>query len=87
MGGRPFQLLATADLPRDARISVELSGLPRHSLRQKLDRRLDEVRFEYVAPAGLVLFMVLLIGYALWRRPRTGQGSEADPPADTHGDR
>ena len=68
IGGRPYQLLSSTDLPRDSRISLELVGLPEASLRDRLDQRAGDVPWEYVAPAGLGLLMASLIGFALWRR-------------------
>ena len=75
IGGRSYQLIQASDLPRGARISLELHGLPQPSLTESLDRRLEGIHFEYAAPVGLGLLMVLLIAYAFKRRSnerRTG---------------
>jgi len=61
--------------------------LPAPSTSQRLRRSLGDIRFEYVAPAGLVLLMGLLVGLALLRRRGTGRrrarsndGEEQSPP-------
>ena len=72
IGGRPYQLLSSTDLPRDSRISLELLGLPEASLRDRLDQRAGDVPWEYAAPAGLGLLMMSLVGFALWRRSARG---------------
>ena len=69
--GRPYQLLRGSDLSRDSRITLDLLGLPRASFMDRMERRLEGVRWEYVAPAGLGLLMVALMGFALRRRNAT----------------
>lgn len=70
IGQRAYQLLEASDLPRDARISIDLAGLPQASLSDRIGQRLKGMRAEYVAPASLSVLMVIVIGYALWRRGR-----------------
>ncbi len=76
--GRSYDLLKGSDLPRGSRLSLDLRGLPEASFRDRLDRRIEEVRLEYVAPAGLGLLMAGLIAFALWRR---GVGRRVPSPA------
>ena len=68
VGDRPYQLLRALDLPRDSRISLVLSGLPQATLSDRVDRRLEDVPWEYAAPLALGLMMVSLVGLTLWRR-------------------
>ena len=85
IGSRPYQLLTGADLPRGSRITLELGGLPRATFSERLGYRLRDLRLEYVAPMGLGLLMVILIGLALWRRslsPRTASVVVADTQSE-----
>ena len=68
VGDSPYQLLQGGDLPRGSQLSIGLAGLPQSSLGERLSARLEQVPFEYAAPAGLGLLMALVIGLALWRR-------------------
>ena len=68
IGGVSYQLMATADAPRGFRLSLELLDLPQPSFAERVERRVRQVRPEYLAPAGLGLLLVSLIGFALWRR-------------------
>ena len=68
VGARPYQLLSASDMARGSTILLQLRGLPQASFSDRLGRRLEAVRFEYVAPMGLALLMATLIGFALWRR-------------------
>ena len=70
IGERSYQLLQGFDLPRGARISVDLEGLAQRSLADRLGQRVDDVRFEYVAPTALGLLMVIVLGYAMRTRSR-----------------
>ena len=81
IGGQTYQLLEASDFPRGTRISLRLEGLPRPSLAQRFDRRFDDVRFEYVGPVGLGLFMVALIGFIFWRRAKESRGGANTNPA------
>ena len=81
IGGQTYQLLEASDLPRGTRISLRLDGLPRPSLAQRFDRRFDDIRFEYVGPVGLGLFMVALIGLVFWRRAKESRGGANTDPA------
>ena len=90
IGQRSYQLLEATDLPRGTHVSVALSGLPRPSLGNRVDQRLKGIRFEYAAPIGLGLFMVALIGFALWKRrkeERAGFTAEQAPIADDENQR
>jgi hypothetical protein len=68
IGTRVYQLIHASDLPRGARISLVLRGLPEPSLVDRLRPGIRDIRFEYVAPVGLGLIMVSITGFALWRR-------------------
>ena len=67
IGETRYRLLEATDLPPGTPFSVTLSDLPQPG---GGPGRWDEVRFEYAAPVSLGLLMVMLIGYALWRRLR-----------------
>ena len=68
IGERGYHLLSATDLPRGARISVSLMGLPQPSLGDRLSQRTVDVPFEYAAVVALGVLMVVLLGMALWRR-------------------
>ncbi|MDA1349153.1 MAG: hypothetical protein O3A47_09880, partial [Chloroflexi bacterium] len=72
VGETQYRLLEATDLSRGTPVSVELLDLPRPGAGAS---RWDDVRFEYAAPVSLGLLMVLLAGYALWRR--IGERQEA----------
>jgi len=87
VGGKPYQLIQASNVARGASISINILDLPAPSTSQRLRRSLGDIRFEYVAPAGLVLLMGLLVGLALLRRRGTGRrrarsndGEEQSPP-------
>ena len=84
IGERAYQLLQASDLPRGARVSLELTGLPGPSLVERLGRGFGDIRFEFAGPVGLGLLMALLIAYALWRRQTLGHEAERPhaPAAD-----
>lgn len=75
VGGRDLQLLSGSDLPRGARISVDLVGLPRASLAEKVGARMANAPLELIAPAGLAALMAAVIVLALWRGRRAPEGS------------
>ena len=75
IGERRYRLLQTTGLPKGAQFSVQLDELPEALPGQQTggvvpqsDRRLNEVRFEYVAPVALGMLMASLIGFVFWRR-------------------
>lgn len=68
LDGRKYDLLSKSDLPRDYHLTVDLSGLPRASLGDRLKSGLDRIRLEYLAPIVLGAMMAALVGLALWRR-------------------
>ena len=70
IGERLYQLLQVTDLPRGSKISVELGGLHQSSLKSRLVQQIRNTRFEYTAHVSLAALMVILVGYALWRRER-----------------
>ena len=74
IGGVSYQLMATADVPRGFRLSLDLLDLPQPSFAERVERRIRQVRPEYLAPAGLGLLLASLIGFALWRRRMARRG-------------
>lgn len=71
IGGRSYQVIEASDLPRDFRLTLDLSGLPEASLMDRLRHQLNQLRgipYEYAAPAALGLVAAGVIGFALWRR-------------------
>ncbi|MCH8205809.1 MAG: carboxypeptidase regulatory-like domain-containing protein [Chloroflexi bacterium] len=75
IGERRYRLLQATGLPKGAQFSVRLDGLPEalpgqrpEAIVQSSDRRLDEVRFEYIAPVALGMLMASIIGFVFWRR-------------------
>ena len=74
-----YNLLEATELTRGTRVSIRLEGLPERSVGDGLRGRWDEIRFEYAAPVSLVLLMVVLIAYSLWRRAREGSGGAVEP--------
>ena len=48
IGGRSYQLLTATDLSRDSRISLNLVGLPMATSGEKINQKLEEVRWELV---------------------------------------
>ena len=76
VGGRSLQLLTASDLPRGARVTVDLLDLPRSSLGRKLAARIADAPLEMAAPVGLVALMLAVIALALWR----GRRAPAEQP-------
>ena len=70
IGETRYRLIEATGLAPGTPISVTLSGLPLPG--GGPPGLLTEVRFEYAAPVSLALFMAMLVGYALWRRIRSG---------------
>ena len=82
IGERQYQVVEAEGLTRGAEVSIDLDGLPMASAGQQIGSRLPDLRFEYAAPAALVLLMVgLLIYGAVWKTAR------ATPPSDTSPER
>ncbi len=85
IGERQFQLIETSGVARGESLSVQLGRLPRSSLADRVREGLDDIRFEYVAPAALATLMVVLLAYGVfWKgrdagpQPRPERGEE--PP-------
>ncbi len=68
LDGRKYDLLGKSDLPRGSRLTIDLSGLPRASLGDRVKSGLGRIRLEYLAPIALGAMMAALVGLALWRR-------------------
>jgi len=78
VGETRYRLLEATDLSRGTPVSVELLDLPRSGAGAS---RWDDVRFEYAAPVSLGLLMVMLVGYALWRRIGEREGTVEEEPS------
>ena len=82
IGGRAYRLLSATEVPRGARVSVELTELPLASLNERVSRGFDAVQWELAAPAALGGFLILLLAVVLWRRAtggETAQGAAGAP--------
>ena len=72
IGERPYQIIESSGIGRGERITVQIGGLPSATAGDRVSRRLDGVRFEYAAPAALVVLMVGLLVYGgFWKRRRS----------------
>ena len=78
IGERPYQLIETSGIERGSRINVQLSGLPRTTLADRAQGAITTARYEYVAPALLAVFLVVLIPFAVIRHrsKRTAESIE-----------
>ena len=86
IGERQYSVIEGGGLAREQRVSIELGDLPTASAAQRVGGGLDGIRFEYAAPAALILLMVGLLVYgAVWRRD-DGRGAEAADKMATSGD-
>ena len=77
IGERPYQLIEATDIERGRRIEVQLSGLPRTTIADRLQGAVSNARYEYVAPALLAVFLIALIPFAVIRH-RAGKHEEDD---------
>ena len=79
IGERQYQVVESEGLTRGASVSIDLDGLPMASAGQRIGSRMPDLKFEYAAPAALVLLMAgLLIYGAVWRTDRASRASAAD---------
>ena len=84
IGERQYTVIEGGNLERERRVSIELGDLPTASAARRAVGGLDGVRFEYAAPAALILLMVALLVYgAVWR---TDAGRETAPESPAAGD-
>ena len=90
IGERQYSVIEGGDLAREQRVSIRLGDLPTASAVQRVGGGLDGIRFEYAAPAALILLMIALLIYgAVWRtdaRRETGRDAapeSASEPAAT----
>lgn len=82
IGERPYQLIETSGVERGSRINVQLSGLPRTTLADRVQGAVTNARYEYVAPALLAVFLAALIPFAVIRhRARRTAPGEVEGPA------
>ena len=71
IGERQYQVVEAEGLTRGAAVSIDLDGLPMASAGQRIGSRFPDLRFEYTAPAVLVVLMIgLLIYGAVWKTQR-----------------
>ena len=71
IGERQYQVVEAEGLTRGAAVSIDLDGLPMASAGQRIGNRFPDLRFEYTAPAALVVLMIgLLIYGAVWKTQR-----------------
>lgn len=76
IGERAYQVVEAEGLTRGAAVSIDLDGLPMASAGQRIGNRLPDLRFEYAAPAALVVLMVgLLIYGAVWKNARASRSN------------
>ena len=90
IGENLYLLLEASDLPRGAQVSVDLEGLTEQSLGERLGESAGGIRFEFVVPIGLGGVMVLVVGYAIWRRSlrrRSVVAFDGPPSTETEGER
>ena len=81
IGERPYQLIETSNIERGKRINVQLSGLPRATLTDRVQNAIGNARYEYIAPALLAVFLAALIPFAVIRHRirRTAYGEVEGP--------
>ena len=86
IGERQYQVVEAEGLTRGAAVSIDLNGLPMASTGQRIGDSFPDLRFEYAAPAALVMLMIgLLIYGAVWRsRAETypGRGGSRTAPTE-----
>lgn len=71
IGERQYQVVEAEGLTRGAAVSIDLDGLPMASTGQRIGNSFPDLRFEYTAPAALVMLMIgLLIYGAVWKTQR-----------------
>ena len=90
IGENLYLLLEASDLPRGAQVSVDLGGLTEQSLGERLGESAGGIRFEFAVPIALGGVMVLVVGYAIWRRSlrrRSVVAFDGPPSTETEGER
>jgi len=70
IGGHLYQLLTATNLPRDSRISLNLSGLPQATFREKIDQNVQAVAWEYGVVVALGIMMVGLVSFVMFKGGR-----------------
>ena len=92
IGDRRYRLIQATGFPKGAQVSVRLIELPEtlgvqsaEAVATRPDEGLDRIRFEYAAPVALVVFMVSVMGFAVWRRTaeRRETLAASAPPSQT----
>ena len=83
IGGRAYRLLSATEVPRGARVTIDLTRLPLASLNERVSKGFGAVRWELAAPVALGGFLTLLLAALLWRRAtgRVHADEEAAGPA------
>ena len=81
IGERWYSVIEGGGLAREERVSIEIEGLPTASAARRVGDSFDGIRFEYAAPAALILLMAGLLVYgAVWRTDK-GRETAPEPPA------
>ena len=88
IGERMYRVLEADGFTRGAAVAIRLSDLPTRGAAERAGARLDGLRFEYAAPAALVLLMAALLVYgAVWRSgPKSAAAASVSPaplPSDS----
>ena len=78
IGERPYQLIEAADIERGRRVEMQLTGLPRASLADRAQATVANARYEYAAPALLVVFLTALIPFVVLRHRRAKHETNTD---------
>ena len=95
IGDRQYRLLQAAGFARGAQVSVRLTELPETESVQRPEwvatppgEGLNRIRFEYVAPVALGMFIVAIMGFAVWRQINDRREAQAasTPPSQTRGE-
>lgn len=88
IGERPYQIIQATDLPRGARIDVELAGLPKQNIVDKAGQAARSTRLEIAVPIVMALFLAGVAIFAIRRRRSKGslltvESSNADQERQT----
>ena len=68
IGDIPYVLFSGSGIERGERVFLDLSGIPQASWTEKARSWFGNARLEYAGPSALGVFMIVLIGFAIWRR-------------------
>ena len=68
IGERPYQIIQATDMPRGSLIEVELTGLPKQNVVDKIGQAVESVRLEFAVSIALALLMTVVTMFAIRRR-------------------